>query len=140
MPCWCSGFAPGAFLRLIVFAFRRGDPRRAELLAELHVVPRLERPFWVFEQLEVALFEGIWERIRLNLMAWIGVIPPGMAKVEWTKAHRIRSFQFTLKHRVLIKLKRVETNGGPGLPFDFERLWERGATEISATWRKKDVG
>jgi hypothetical protein len=57
------GFVPGALLRLIVLAFRRDDPRRSELLAELHRVPRLERPFWVVEQLEVALSEGIWERV-----------------------------------------------------------------------------
>ena len=48
------GFAPGAMLRLIVLAFKPGDPRRRELLGELPHVPRLERPFWVFEQLEVA--------------------------------------------------------------------------------------
>jgi hypothetical protein len=57
------GFAPGAVLRLIVRAFDRDDPRRRELLAELHAVPRVERPFWVVEQLEVALFEGVWDRI-----------------------------------------------------------------------------
>jgi hypothetical protein len=57
------GFAPGALLRVVVLAFRRDDPRRSELLAELHAVPRLERPFWVLEQLEVALFEGVWDRI-----------------------------------------------------------------------------
>jgi hypothetical protein len=57
------GFAPGALLRIIVLAFPRDDPRRAELLAELHAVPRIERPFWVLEQLEVALFEGAWERV-----------------------------------------------------------------------------
>ena len=56
------GFAPGAMLRLIVLAFRKDDPRRSELLAELHAVPRIERPFWVFEQLEVALFEGLHGR------------------------------------------------------------------------------
>lgn len=58
------GFAPGAVLRLIVLAFRRDDPRRSEMLAELYRVPRLERLYWVFEQLEVALFEGLGERIR----------------------------------------------------------------------------
>jgi hypothetical protein len=57
------GFAPGAVLRLLVLAFHRDDPRRSEMLAELHRVSRLERPYWVFEQLEVALFEGIWERL-----------------------------------------------------------------------------
>ena len=57
------GFAPGAILRMIVLVFPPEDPRRRELLAELHAVPRIERPFWVVEQLEVALFEGLWERI-----------------------------------------------------------------------------
>jgi hypothetical protein len=57
------GFAPGALLRLIVLAFRRDDPRRSELLAELYRVPRWERPVWVAEQLERALSEGLWERI-----------------------------------------------------------------------------
>jgi hypothetical protein len=57
------GFAPGILLRVIILAFRRDDPRRSELLAELYAVPRLERPFWVVEQLEVALFEGIRERL-----------------------------------------------------------------------------
>jgi hypothetical protein len=58
------GFAPGFVLRFIVLAFPRDDPRRDELLAELHAVPRIERPFWVLEQLEVALVEGLGGRIR----------------------------------------------------------------------------
>jgi Uncharacterized protein conserved in bacteria (DUF2314) len=58
------GFAPGAVLRLIVIAFDRDDPRRHELLGELYAVPRLERPFWVAEQLEVALTEGLGYRLR----------------------------------------------------------------------------
>jgi phosphatidylserine/phosphatidylglycerophosphate/cardiolipin synthase-like enzyme len=57
------GFAPGAVLRMIVLAFRRDDPRRTELPAELPHVPRIERPFWVCEQLEVALFEGSAGRV-----------------------------------------------------------------------------
>ena len=57
------GFAPRAVLRLIVLAFQRDDPRRHELLGEFYGVPRWERPFWVFEQIEVALSEGIWERV-----------------------------------------------------------------------------
>src|SRR5690348_1781497 len=59
------GFAPGAMLRLIVLLFPRDDPRRHELLGELHAVPRFERPFWVVEQFEVALFEGLAKRLRL---------------------------------------------------------------------------
>jgi hypothetical protein len=38
------GFAPGFCLRLIVLAYPRGDPRRAELIAEMRAVPRIQRP------------------------------------------------------------------------------------------------
>lgn len=58
------GFAPGAVLRIVVLAFHRDDPRRAEMLGELRAVPFLERPLWVAQQLEVAVFEGLGERIR----------------------------------------------------------------------------
>jgi hypothetical protein len=58
------GFAPGAVLRVILLAFPPDDPRRRELLGEVHAVPRIERPFWVAEQVEVALFEGLRARIR----------------------------------------------------------------------------
>jgi hypothetical protein len=57
------GFCPGVFLRLIVLLYHRDDPRREELVAELYVVPRRERPVWVVEQLEVALFEGLRKRL-----------------------------------------------------------------------------
>lgn len=58
------GFAPRTVLRVLLLAFPRGDVRREELRAELDAVPRAERPFWVLEQLEVALFEGIPTQIR----------------------------------------------------------------------------
>jgi len=57
------GFAPGAALRLIVLAYKREDPRRHELISELYHVPRIERPFWVAEQLETALSEGLGGRL-----------------------------------------------------------------------------
>jgi hypothetical protein len=66
IPLVVFGFAPGAVLRMIVLAFRRDDPRRTELLAELPHVPRIERPFWVCEQLEVALFEGLLGRLAVR--------------------------------------------------------------------------
>lgn len=56
------GFMPGAVLRLIVLAFPRDSPRRHELRGELQAVSRFERPFWVAEQLELALFEGLGDR------------------------------------------------------------------------------
>jgi len=61
------GFAPGVVLRLIVLFYPRGHLRRRELLGELYAVPRIERPFWVVEQLEIALFEGLRDRAR----AWL---------------------------------------------------------------------
>ena len=62
------GFAPGLVLRLIVLAFPKKDLRRKELLGELHAVPRVERPFWVAEQLEIALFEGLGGRFTARRM------------------------------------------------------------------------
>ena len=58
------GFAPGAMLRIIVLLLPKTDARRQELIAELYAVPRMERPTWVFEQLEICLFEGITLRRR----------------------------------------------------------------------------
>lgn len=76
------GFAPGAALRLIVLAFPRSDPRRRELLAELRAVPRLERPVWVAEQLEVALAEGVAGRLA---RAWRRVAPGRRAAELWRR-------------------------------------------------------
>jgi hypothetical protein len=61
------GFLPGLALRIILLGFRRNDPRRAEIRAERAAVPRWELPFWVADQLERALFEGLFERIRSRL-------------------------------------------------------------------------
>jgi hypothetical protein len=60
------GFAPGALLRLIVLLYPRDHPRRRELIGELYRYPRFDRPFWVAQQLETALFEGVPDR----LAAW----------------------------------------------------------------------
>ena len=75
------GFAPGALLRVIVLAFPPGDPRRRELLAEVYAVPRAERPFWVAQQLEVALFEGLVGRLAA-LRAARQLPPAGYTKVK----------------------------------------------------------
>lgn len=61
------GIAPGFVLRLVVLAFHPEDPRRAELRGELGSVPRWERPLWVAEQLEVAIVEGLGERLEWAL-------------------------------------------------------------------------
>jgi hypothetical protein len=61
------GFAPGFCLRLIVLAYPRSNPRRKELIAELYVRSRIERPLWVAEQLETALFEGLGGRVSAGI-------------------------------------------------------------------------
>ena len=61
------GFAPGFVLRLLVLAYPRSDPRRRELISELYAVPRIQRPLWVAEQLEVALFEGLAHRASATI-------------------------------------------------------------------------
>jgi hypothetical protein len=58
------GFAPGFCLRLIILLYPRDDERRSELIGELYAMPRIERPLWVGEQLEVGLFEGAPKRAR----------------------------------------------------------------------------
>jgi hypothetical protein len=56
------GFAPEHALRLIVRLYPKIDPRRREVVAELYVMKRLERPVWVFEQIEPALLGGLSAR------------------------------------------------------------------------------
>jgi hypothetical protein len=70
------GFAPGAVLRLLLLIYPRGNPRRKELIGELYAVPRVERPFWVAEQFEIAIFEGLRDRFA----AWrLGRAPRSVA-------------------------------------------------------------
>jgi hypothetical protein len=57
------GFAPGVALRLIVLLFPPDHPRRRELLGELYGVPRIDRPFWVAEQLGTGLSDGLGSRL-----------------------------------------------------------------------------
>ncbi|WP_028933541.1 hypothetical protein [Pseudonocardia spinosispora] len=59
------GFAPGFFLRAVVLpCYPKEHPRRQELAAELYAVPRLRRWFWVLEQFETGLFDGLNDRVR----------------------------------------------------------------------------
>jgi hypothetical protein len=117
------GFAPGAVLRLVVLAFRRDDPRRREMLAELYRVPRLERPYWVFEQLEVALFEGIWERLL-----WAGA---GRIYGRW---HLNLGLMYDEQHSA----------GYPISDEEFEEAIERGmfvklSFSTSDVWRRRNL-
>lgn len=56
--------APGPLVRCLVRIYPRDDPRRSELLAELPAVPFSERPFWVLEQVETVLVDGLPSRVR----------------------------------------------------------------------------
>ena len=58
------GYAPAAVLRVVLKLYSKQDARRRELHAELFAVPRWERPFWVAEQIELALVEGAGPRIK----------------------------------------------------------------------------
>ncbi len=53
------GLAPGVVLRLVLKAYPTGHSRREELLAELYAMNWAARPFWVAQQLETAIFEGL---------------------------------------------------------------------------------
>ncbi len=57
--------APRTILRLLLRAYPPKSARREELTAEYEFVKRIERPLWVAEQFELALFNGLSERVRL---------------------------------------------------------------------------
>lgn len=58
------GFFPVFAVNLLARVYPKEHPRRAELVAELHDVPRRERLIWVAEQLATVLFDGVPERVR----------------------------------------------------------------------------
>jgi hypothetical protein len=58
--------SPELVLRLLVLVYPRSAERRRELLGELGAMRRLERPLWVAEQIETALFDGLRERVRMT--------------------------------------------------------------------------
>jgi hypothetical protein len=58
------GFSPRLLVRILIRAWPADDPRRRELMAELGNVPYLERLWWVGEQVETALFDGLPARWR----------------------------------------------------------------------------
>jgi uncharacterized protein YegJ (DUF2314 family) len=111
------------------------------MLAELHRVPRWERPFWVFEQLEVALFEGIWERVL-----WAGA---GRVYDRW---HLESGVKRNREHPETFEIPDQEAKQAiePGvfvkLMFDTSDLWgrrnwsERMWVEVVAIRKRRIVG
>lgn len=119
------GFAPGFLLRLIVLIYERDDPRRAELVAELYAVPRLKRPFWVAEQLETALFDGLAPRIKWALTGRIILRRNLRSGVKQNRKHP-ESFQIPSEEEraavvpgVSVKLMFEQSDGWG------ERMWVR---------------
>lgn len=64
------GFAPGIVLAAIVRLIPDPD-RRRELQAELYTVPRWEQPFWVAQQLEVAIRVGVVPEVSWFWGRWV---------------------------------------------------------------------
>jgi hypothetical protein len=64
------GFAPGFVLRLLVRIYPKSDPRRTELIAELHALGWIERPLFVVEQMETVLSEGVPHRFKTLQERW----------------------------------------------------------------------
>jgi len=130
------GFAPGAILRVIVLAFPPEDPRRRELLAELHAVPRVERPFWVMEQLEVALFEGLWERI---VWAATGRVIHRWHLSSGVERHLVYPDTFWIPSAA--ERWAVEPGSSVKLSFEMKDGWgERMWVEVTAVKRRHLVG
>ncbi|MEW2507079.1 hypothetical protein AB0878_42150 [Amycolatopsis sp. NPDC047767] len=57
------GFFPAFIVQVLVRIYRNRHPRRREILAEFHDVPRKERPVWGSEQLATVVFDGLPARI-----------------------------------------------------------------------------
>jgi hypothetical protein len=55
---------PGAVLRLLLLAWPKDDPVRAELRADLEMLPFRERPFFVASQIPNAVCDGLGTRVR----------------------------------------------------------------------------
>ena len=59
------GIVPGVVLRGLLLAWPKDDPVRAELLADLAMLPFRERPFFVASQIPNAAFDGLGTRLRI---------------------------------------------------------------------------
>jgi len=129
------GFAPGALLRIIVLAFRADDPRRAELRAELYAVPRLERPLWVAEQIEVAIWEGLWGRLK-----WAAT---GRVIYRWKLGSSVKAHE-KYPETFWIPSEEMKDEIGPGslvkLMFTLRKGGERMWVEVTEVNGERMVG
>jgi hypothetical protein len=111
------GFAPGFCLRLFVLAYPSDDPRRRELIAELYAVPRIKQPLWVAQQLEVALFEGLANRVSAAIRRRTARRRPRpktkkrVKAVPWTKQRWTTGGVLALGVLLLVSARNAATGG-----------------------------
>ncbi|GAB3077514.1 hypothetical protein GCM10027053_47470 [Intrasporangium mesophilum] len=83
------GMAPGFVVRTAVRLYPKEHPRRRELVAELYVIAsRWERLIWAFEQVEVAISEGLSERLRKHRVSQDAGLPQLVIMGERTSGER----------------------------------------------------
>jgi hypothetical protein len=104
------------------------------LIAELYAVPRVQRPLWVVEQLEVALFEGLAHRVSAALRRLAGRC---RARVQTDdRGVRVRKNRRHELANVLMTLMGALA-GLAGLAGEF-RSW-RAAAPRPTTWTGLDA-
>lgn len=77
--CLFFGLLPGVAVRLLVLAYPKAHPRRAELVRELYEHPWHERPLFAAQAVELAIFEGLAERVAARHARTPKEVSPGVA-------------------------------------------------------------
>lgn len=88
------GFVPGFILRILVKIYPKGDSRRIELISEMYALKWASRPFFMAQQLETVLFDGL----------------PARAKSAWKSAYE-KSRNRTLRHVFVFPLTWMACGG-----------------------------
>jgi hypothetical protein len=79
------GLLPGIMLKPLLLLYPKGSDRPEEILGELYALPLRKRLPWAFWQVEVALFEGTFERIRARRRARANMPAHGDRRLtSWT--------------------------------------------------------
>lgn len=117
------GFAPGFVLRLIVKLYPRDDLRRRELVAELYTIPRLERPLWVAEQVETALFEGLGTRQQLRIQRRAAFRAAVAANPEYRETRKLTRFSVSITLiSASLSLRILSTDGILDFPLSIKQI------------------
>lgn len=122
-----AGF-PNLVLRLLILLYPRDGDRRAELLAELHVVPPWVRPFWVFEQIPLVFHEGLADRRSSQVSE---VAEPGLPTLDDT-ASAVNQQDAHTQHLIAFSSTWPELKVGLTLPRCRDENLQRGAFKYFA--------